>query len=68
MTLHDVNRLRRHWQYDPPLRMLVRYVGQTLGINLPERPDPAAHMTAEEAQRMFAATGGRIPGVGGFGD
>ena len=60
MTLPDVNRLLKYWGKYPPLRDLV---AGFVGFEIPsDEPLPQA-MTAEEFKRMFAMTGGRIPGM-----
>ena len=67
MTLHDVGRISRHWQKNPPLRTLVAACAAALGVKLENligdsnKPKP---MTYEEFQAMVKRTGGKIPGVG----
>lgn len=70
MTLADVSRLHAHWKTNPPLRVLVRGVGAALGIDWSKikAEEPAErqkkYMTADDARRLYEATGGRIPGQG----
>lgn len=65
MTLHEVDRIFKHWQVMPPLRVLVAACAASLGVKLPDNPaNKPKPMTAEEAKRFFAVTGGRIEGVG----
>lgn len=67
MTLHDVKRLIGHWQKYPPLRALVAAVAGSLGVKFPDPNEPKpSYMTAKEAARMLAVTGGRIDGIGGI--
>jgi hypothetical protein len=62
MTLDDVNRLLTYWGKYPPLRDLV---AAFIGFEIPkDDPEQQKYMTAEEFKRMFALTGGRIPGMG----
>lgn len=58
MTLHDVRRFSNHWRRNPPLRSLVRWCAEALGVKIPD-PAPAQqrYMTAEEADRIAAAFG-----------
>lgn len=58
----DVERLFAHWAKFPPLRDLV---AAAIGFETPKAEAAAPrHMTAEEFKAMFAATGGRVPGMG----
>jgi hypothetical protein len=65
MTLRDVHRLSNYAKKHPPLRILVAWCAQALGIELPN-PDakPPKYLTAEEFKALVKATGGRVPGVG----
>lgn len=65
MTLADVRRLHKHWEKFPPLRVLVAACGAALGVKLPSAEDAPAPMTAQEAQRLYEMTGGKVPGVAG---
>ena len=64
LTLDDVNRIFRHWQRFPPVRLLV-----ALAIDFkfppPEDGEDAGnkYMTADDLKRLMAMTGGKIPGV-----
>lgn len=60
MTLHDVNRLMKHWRKFPPLRdLMAAYVG------FEPQPDtpPQKPMTAEEFRALMAMTGGKMAGI-----
>lgn len=70
MTLHDIRRLNSHWQRMPPLRVLVMGVAHALGIKFDIKPSSAEaeqrqrqYMTADDAKRMIAITGGRVEGA-----
>ena len=70
MTLHDVALAHGYWRRNPPLRTVVMMVAKALGVEfkLPDKPNgKSKHMTAEEAMRFMAATGGKIPGLGQLG-
>lgn len=68
MTFADTQRLFRHWDRNPPLRSLVSAIAHALGVKIStDVVDTSQHLTAEEAMRMMAVTGGRIDGVGKIG-
>ncbi len=67
MTFLDVKRLFHHWNRNPPLRSLVSAIASALGVKITAEIDTSAHLTAEEAMRLMAATGGRIEGIGRIG-
>jgi hypothetical protein len=63
MTLDDVSRLFAFWRKYPPLDVLF---GAVHGFKPPEDgpPTESKYMTADDARRLMAATGGKIPGIG----
>jgi hypothetical protein len=62
MTFDDVKRLYAFWRRRPPFRELF---GASIGFT-PADEEPAEkpkYMTADDARRLMAATGGRIRGM-----
>lgn len=60
MTFPDVHRLLKYWGKYPPLRDLV---AMFIGFEIPTDEPANKPMTEEEFRRMFAMTGGKIPGM-----
>jgi hypothetical protein len=65
MTLQDVSRLSSYARKHPPLRVLVGWCAQALGVEMPDpNKKPPKYLTAEEFKKLVQMTGGRVPGVG----
>jgi len=61
MTLHDVGMIYQGWRTKPPLRALVHAIAIAMGMKPPEdEAKPKRYMTADEARRLMAITGGRL--------
>jgi hypothetical protein len=58
MTIFDVRRLTNHWRKNPPLRVLVRAVAASLGVEFKEPSDKSKYLNAEEFKRLVEQTSG----------
>lgn len=61
MTLFDIERLNRHWEKVPPLRLIVMGVAKSLGVEFNLTQGKPKEPTAREAEamiRMVNAVGG----------
>jgi len=63
MTLWDVDRLFKYWQYDPPSGDVIKAIAKVLGITMPQPKQKLKHMNADDMRALMRRTGGRIEGL-----